>query len=303
MPSPQAHRRAVLLMSCAATLWSVAGVVTRQLQAAHGFEVTFWRSVFAGTFVAGALLFQQRSKAVAGIKAAGGLGLISGLMWCVMLCCFMIALTLTTVANTLIVMSVSPLLTAFLAWLLLHQRIAARTWTAIAAAVVGMVWMFAGSMKQLDSGQLLGMAVATGIPVAASINVVALKKAGHGIDLMPAVLLGAIFSSILMLPLMWPSHISLHDVLLLAALGFFQLGLPCMLMVRASKSLSAPEIGLLGLLEVLLGPIWAWLGAGEVPARATVVGGAIVLVALVLNELAALRQQATVVDDMPPPVA
>jgi len=303
MSNPQAHRRAVILMSIAATLWSMAGVLTRQLQAAHGFEVTFWRSVFAGLFVAFALLFQLRGKAVAKVKAVGGLGLVSGLMWCVMFCCFMIALTLTTVANTLIVMSTSPLLTAFLAWLILRQRIAARTWLAITAAFVGIVWMFAGSLKQINATQLLGMTIAMGVPIAASINVIALKKAGHGVDLIPAVLLGAVFSAILMLPLMWPSHISMHDLSILAILGFFQLGLPCMMMVQASKTLSAPELGLLGLLEVLLGPIWAWLGAGEVPAQATLAGGAVVLAALVMNELTALRRQPIIADDMLPPVA
>jgi drug/metabolite transporter (DMT)-like permease len=63
-----------------------------------------------------------------------------------------------------------------------------------------------------------------------------------------------------------------------------------MLMVRASASLTAPEISLLCLLEVLLAPIWAWLGAGEVPAQATITGGVIVLIALVLNELASMRE-------------
>ncbi|MFD2273286.1 EamA family transporter [Undibacterium arcticum] len=108
-------------------------------------------------------------------------------------------------------------------------------------------------------------------------------------DLIPAVLLGGVFSALLMLPLAWPMRASLHDVLILAILGFFQLGFPCMLMVHASKSLSAPEISLLALLEVLLGPIWAWLGAGEVPAREALLGGAVVLSALVFNELLAVR--------------
>jgi drug/metabolite transporter (DMT)-like permease len=76
-----------------------------------------------------------------------------------------------------------------------------------------------------------------------------------------------------------------------------------MLMVHASKTLSAPEIGLLGLLEVLLGPVWAWLGAGEVPVQATLVGGAVVMTALVLNELAALRQQPAAAAESLPPVA
>jgi drug/metabolite transporter (DMT)-like permease len=95
-----------------------------------------------------------------------------------------------------------------------------------------------------------------------------------------------------MLPLAWPLQASLHDIGLLAILGCFQLGLPCMLMVHAAKSLSAPEVSLLALLEVLLGPLWTWLGAGEVPAQETLIGGAVVMSALVFNELAAVRTTA-----------
>ena len=289
-PHSPSHRRAVLLMICAATLWSMAGVLTRQLDAARGFEVTLWRSVFAAVFVAGALWWQQGRNALATVRAAGRLGILSGAMWSVMFCCFMLALTMTTVANTLIVMSVSPLLTAFFAWLFLHQRIGARTGLAIAIACAGMVWMFASSISQVSGVQLAGMVVALGVPLAASVNVIALKKAGHGVDLAPAVMLGGIFSGLMMLPLAWPFRASLHDIGILAVLGFFQLGLPCLLMVAASKSLSAPEIALLALIEVLLGPLWAWLGADEVPAASTLTGGAVVLGALVFNELAALRQ-------------
>lgn len=277
-------------MICAATLWSIAGVLTRHLDAARGFEVTLWRSIFAALFVAGALWWQQGKNAISTVRAVGRLGILSGAMWSVMFCCFMLALTMTTVANTLIVMSISPLLTAFFAWLFLHQRIGARTWLAIAIAFVGMVWMFARGISQVGGVQLLGMVIALGVPLAASVNVIALKKAGHGVDLAPAVMLGGIFSALLMLPVAWPFQASLHDIGILAVLGFFQLGFPCMLMVAASKSLSAPEIALLALLEVLLGPLWAWLGAGEVPAQATLTGGAVVLTALVFNELAAMRQ-------------
>ncbi len=290
MPNLPSHRRAVLLMICAATLWSMAGVLTRHLDAARGFEVTLWRSVFAAFFVAVALLWQQGRNALAMVCAAGRLGILSGAMWSVMFCCFMLALTMTTVANTLIVMSISPLLTAFFAWLFLRQRIGARTRLAIAIAFAGMVWMFASSISQVNGVQLAGMVVALGVPLAASVNVIALKKAGHGVDLAPAVMLGGIFSALMMLPLAWPFQASLHDIGILAVLGFFQLGFPCLLMVAASKSLSAPEIALLALIEVLLGPLWAWLGAGEVPATSTLTGGAVVLGALVFNELAALRQ-------------
>jgi drug/metabolite transporter (DMT)-like permease len=281
------HQRAVLLMVCAATLWSIAGVFTRHLDAARDFEVTLWRSFFSAVFVAGALVWQQGAgKALTTVRNLGSLGILSGMMWCVMFNCFMIALTKTTVANTLVVMSVSPLLTAFLAWLFLRQWIPQRTWIAIVVALIGIVWMFVHGMSDVSGQHLLGMAIASAVPVAAAINVIAIKKAGHGIDLIPAILLGSVFSVATMLPFAWPLQASLHDVAILAILGFFQLGFPCMLMVRASRGLSAPEIALLGLLEVLLGPLWAWLGAGEVPARETLIGGAVVMAALVFNEMA-----------------
>jgi drug/metabolite transporter (DMT)-like permease len=300
MSNQISHRRAVLLMICAPTLWSIAGVLTRHMEAARGFEVTFWRSIFAALFVGGALLWQERAKAADKVQAMGRFGLLSGMMWAIMFCCFMIAMTMTTVANTLIVMSISPLLTALLAWLFLRQKIPQRTWLAILVAFTGMVGMFASGMSQVGPRGLAGMLIALGVPLAASINVIALKKAGHGIDLIPSVFLGGVFSALLMLPFAMPFQASWHDIAILAILGFFQLGFPCMLMVRASKALSAPEISLLALLEVLLGPIWAWLGAGEVPAQATLFGGAVVLGALVFNELAAMRQPSPARFSSPP---
>ncbi|OWW18608.1 permease [Noviherbaspirillum denitrificans] len=285
------HQRAILLMIIAPTLWSMAGVMTRHLESAQGFEVTFWRSLFSALFVAGALLYRQGlPKTVDTVRKGGGLGVLSGMMWSVMFICFMVALTRTTVANTLIVMSVAPLLTAFLAWLILKEHVAPRTWLAIGAAFAGISWMFVHGMSEVDGQHLTGMMIAGAVPVAAAINLIAIKRAGHGVDLVPSVLLGSVFAAALMLPVAWPLETSLHDIAILATLGFFQLGLPCMLMVKAMKNLTAPEVSLLSLLEVLLGPLWAWLGAGEVPAQETLVGGAVVMAALVFNELAPSRR-------------
>lgn len=297
MPHMTSHRRAILLMIVAPTLWSIAGVLTRHLDSARGFEVTFWRSFFSALFVAGALTWQQGlERAAQTVRALGGLGVLSGAMWSIMFSCFMVALTRTTVANTLIVLSVSPLLTAFLAWLILKERIAPRTWLAIGAAFAGIAWMFVNSMSEVGGRHLVGMLIASAVPVAAAVNLIAIKRAGHGVDLIPAVLLGSVFSAAIMLPLAWPLQTSLHDIAILATLGFFQLGLPCMLMVKATRHLSAPEVSLLSLLEVLLGPLWAWLGAGEVPAQETLIGGAVVLMALVFNELAPARARRIVLE-------
>jgi drug/metabolite transporter (DMT)-like permease len=272
-------------MLVAPVLWSSAGVVTRHIERAEPFEQVFWRSLFAFVFVFGLLLFQGKApwKAVA---RAGVPGLVSGLMWAVMFTAFLFALSMTTTANALVVMAVSPLLTAIFAWLFLTDLLPVRTWIAAGVAAVGIAWMFSSQLE----GHFLGMAVAFAIPVAAAINVVVLRASAAQLDLVPAVMLGGAISCLIALPFALPFSATGRDLVLLAFLGLFQLGLPCMLLVVASRTLLAPEIALLGLLEVVLGPLWAWLGAGETPAAATLAGGAIVLAALAGNELAAFRR-------------
>jgi len=281
-------------MVIAPLLWSIAGVVTRnlspELQAQGRFEITLWRSLFAAVFVGGYLLLVRRDF-LGALTRAGWPGLLSGCMWATMFICFMLALTLTSTANTLIVLAVAPLITAILARAVLKSPIPLRTWLAIAIAMAGIVWMFAGGLRIESPASLLGMLIAFGAPLASAINFVVLKKRGQSVDLIPAVFLGGVISAVLMLPFALPLGAEPRDVALLAVLGFFQLGLPCMLLVIAARHLSATELALLALLEVLLGPLWAWLGAGEVPAGTTVFGGALVLGALVLNELAAARNR------------
>jgi drug/metabolite transporter (DMT)-like permease len=134
------------------------------------------------------------------------------------------------------------------------------------------------------------MAIAFLIPVAAAVNVVVLRASATKLDLVPAVMLGGALSSVIALPFALPFQGTAQDVLLLAFLGVTQLGIPCVLLVMASRTLLAPEIALLSLLEVVLGPLWVWLAVGEEPGQATLVGGSIVLAALVLNEIAAVRR-------------
>jgi drug/metabolite transporter (DMT)-like permease len=277
------------LMVAAPVLWSSAGVVTRHIQSAAPFEQVFWRSLFAFAFVLSILVIQGKHPWRAA-RAAGLPGFASGLMWAVMFTAFLFALSMTTTANALVVMAVSPLLTALFAWMFLKDPLPARTWIAAGAALLGIAWMFSAQL----SAHYAGMAVAFIIPVAAAINVVVLR-ASHATreemrDLVPAVMLGGALSCLVALPFAMPFSATARDIGLLAFLGFFQLALPCMLLVLASRALTAPEIALLSLLEVVLGPLWAWLGAGEEPGQAALLGGTVVLAALVMNELAAVKR-------------
>jgi drug/metabolite transporter (DMT)-like permease len=276
-------------MLAAPILWSSAGVVTRHIERAEAFEQVFWRSFFAFVFVAVVLAFTRKNPLKA-VRAAGWPGLLSGVLWATMFTVFVIALSLTTTANTLVTMSISPLLTVVFARIFLSDSIPTRTWVAALLAAAGIAWMFSEGAHTNEARHVAGMLVALIVPLASALNVVALRARATKLDLIPAVMLGGALSCLIALPLALPISASGRDLLLLAFLGVFQLGLPCMLLVIASRTLLAPEIALLGLLEVVLGPLWAWLGAGETPARATLLGGAIVLAALAGNELAALSR-------------
>ena len=280
MTFPANHRQAVLLLIVCSVCWSIAGVFTRLLESAERFEITFWRSLFCAVCVLMAMRLRGQHRPWQVIRGMGTAGLVSGLMWAVMFTCFMIALTLTSVANAALVSSLSPLMTALLAWLVLGERVPAITWISIVLALGGIVWMVSDGVSAQG---VAGMVVALGVPLAAAINLVVLKRMHATIDLAPAVLTGALICCAVTLPIAWPLAATPNDLAILALLGFVQLGIPCMLMIGAVRHLAPHEIALICLLEVVLGPIWAWIGAGEAMGRTTIEGGIAVLGALALN--------------------
>ncbi len=282
MKFPSSRSGAAWLMVLCAVLWSSAGALTRLLDNSQGFELSFWRSLFCALAMLLILSFQERGRVLAPLAAMGSMGLLSGLMWAVMFTCFMIALTRTSVANTLLVIGLSPLLAALLGRIVLREPIAQVTWLAITAAAGGIWWMVHDAVS---TEGLAGMLIAMGVPLASAINLVMLRKMHASLDLAPAVLIGALISCAAMLPLAWPVEASAKDLLILAFLGAFQLALPCWLMVRALAWLAPHEAALLSLLEVILGPLWAWIFVGEVTSAATLQGGLVVLGALVVNTL------------------
>ncbi len=286
------HAKAVALMVLVTLMWSIAGVVTRQLESARSFEVTFWRSFFTVLSLLVILPVFQGRAVFAKIRTAGPSLWLSGVCWSVMFTAFMVALTLTTVANVLVTMAISPFVTALLARVFIGHRIAPRTWLAIAMAGAGIAWMY-GAQADL-SQHLGGTLVALLVPLASAANwTVVQHSRAHGakIDLVPAVLVGAVISSLATLPLSLPFSATPHDLGLLALLGLVQLAIPCVLSVLCAGVLKAPEVALLALLEVIFGILLAWLGADEVPGVSVLSGGALVITALVVNELIGWRQK------------
>jgi drug/metabolite transporter (DMT)-like permease len=283
------HTRAVFLMVAVTLMWSIAGVVTRHLEHARSFEITFWRSFFTVASLMVILPFFQGREVFARIRNGNAALWISGVCWSVMFTAFMIALTLTSVANVLVTMSVGPFLTALFARIFIGYRIPVRTWIAILVAGAGIAYMYAA---QVSGGQIAGTLVALCVPLAGAVNWTVVQRSqarGQNVDLVPSVLVGAVISALTTLPLAMPLQASGHDIALLALLGLVQLAIPCTLSVVCARVLKAPEIALLASLEVIFGILLAWVGADEVPSQTVLAGGALVIGALVANELVGWR--------------
>jgi drug/metabolite transporter (DMT)-like permease len=317
------HNKAVLLMIAVTLMWSTAGVVSRQLESAARFELTFWRSAFTAL----SLLFilpLWRALERGGSTAASASGhselrrwlkrhwglipesnafWVSGVCWSVMFTAFMLALSFTSVANVLVIMSLGPLFTALMARVWLGQQLALRTWLAIGAAGAGIVYMYGSQLLQairqpeIDSADLvLGALIALCVPLAGAIQWTVVQRSqtqGQRIDLVPSVLLGAILSCLFTWPMSTPFNATTHDLVWLGLLGLTQLAIPCTLSVVCARVLKAPEVALLALLEVIFGILWAWMWANEVPGHEVMLGGSLVIGALVLNELLGWRSRST----------
>ena len=275
-----AYRKGFLLMIGAGLCWSTGGILVRNVRLADPWEIVFWRSVFMVLFLLGVLLFWHRANVFARIAEVGLQGVLSGALLASTFFFFILSLARNTVANTFVLMSIGPFFVALFGRIFLGERVPLRTWNAMVAALAGIVLMF---FEGLDSGRSLGNLLALGVPTAFALNVVVLRRAHAKVSMVPAVMLAGIFSIAIALPLAWPLSPTLHDLTVLWILGWVQLGLGCVLMTMATRYLPASEVGLFALLETMLGPIWVWLGIGERPTNIALIGGFIIVGALLAN--------------------
>jgi drug/metabolite transporter (DMT)-like permease len=292
------HSKAVLVMIAVTLMWSIAGVVTRQLEHAKSFEVTFWRSFFTMVSLLVILPLWQGKDVFRKMHWRSTAFWISGVCWSVMFTAFMLALTLTSVGNVLVTLAVGPLFTALMARVFIGHRLPTRTWVAIGVAGAGIAYMFGSQMNMNAPGALVGCLVALLVPIAGATHWTVVQKAqAHGdqLDLVPCVLVGAVISSLVTLPLSFPFIASGQDVAWLGLLGLVQLAIPCTLAVVCARVLKAPEVSLLALLEVIFGIALAWLGANEVPSHTVVLGGALVIGALLCNEILGWKEKTNAV--------
>jgi drug/metabolite transporter (DMT)-like permease len=275
--------KGALLVAGAAVCWSSGGILLRLATGASGLAMVFWRSAVMAAVVALWLLLRHRGRAVAAIRAVGAAGCGSALLLTGAFVGYVLSIQSNAVASTMLVMSATPLVAAALARLLLGEKLTRPTLLAIGLASVGIAIMFGDGVGH---GHAAGSALAFLVALCFGGNIVLLRRYRH-VDMVPAMLLAGIVSALLTLPFAGAFAVPVRDIAILAVMGVFQLALGLFLFVRGTPYLSAAEVGLLGLLETVCAPLWVWIGIGEQPPAAALLGGALVLVAVVGQSLAA----------------
>ena len=284
---PAAERlRGSALVCAAAFCWSLGGLFVRLVgDDLDGWTIVFWRSAFMALGVGGWLVAANGLRVFAVFRAMGWAGVLSGLLLAGSFVMFILAITRTSVANAVVLQSAAPLAAAAFGRVFLHERLAPPTLVAIFVAIAGVALMFASA---LGGGDLMGNALALGVAIAFGANIVVVRAARR-LDLVPSTVLGGLFAMAAALPFASWAVPSAYDLGLLAAMGALQLGIGLFLFMRGAPYLTAAQVGLLGLLEVILAPIWVWLAFDEVPTPLSLIGGAVVLAALMVHSVFSLR--------------
>ena len=280
---PVAARRGALLVACAAVCWS-SGALLARLVGTSPWTTNFWRSAFASLFLALVLTIVRRRSILAQWREGGLLVVLVAVCMSVASTCFIFSLAHTSVANTLVLMSIGPYVTGLLGWLVLGERVAPRTWLTMGLAIAGVVVMVSGSYRH---GAIVGDLLAIVMAVSFSIATVFVRRHPET-PMMPAAALSTTLSALVALSFAASIEANARDLTLLALFGVGQFGAGFFLFMAGARLIPVAESSLIGMLEVVLGPLWVWLVIGERPGAASLLGGGLILAALVANTLVEL---------------
>jgi drug/metabolite transporter (DMT)-like permease len=276
----RSSRRGALLVACAAICWSSGGLIVR-LVSTSPWTTSLWRSLFASLCLALVLRIARRRGIVAQWREGGRPVVAVAVCMSLSSTCFILSLSRTSVANTLILMAMGPYVAGLLGFILLGERVARRTWLTMGVALSGAVVMVSSSYHR---GALVGDLLA--IVMASSFAVATVLVRRHPeIQMAPAAVLATALTGLIALPLADPLTTAPRDLALLAFFGVGQFAAGFLLFMAGARLIPAAESSLIGMLETVLGPLWVWLVLSEQPAGAALAGGALILAALFGNTL------------------
>jgi len=273
------YRRGILQLVASGIFLSTSGIALRIIEEADGWQILFYRSLALSVTILLILVFQKGSRVFDEFRGLEWNDCLLAVFLGTGFVAYVFALLYNTVANALFIFSCAPFVAGFLGWILLGERVATRTWFAIGAAMAGLTVMVG---SELAVSRYLGTLIALWIPIAYAASIIAVRSSKRE-NMLAALCLAGLVSGGLSAIFVTDYALTLQDLIISLYLGVFQVGVGFTLVVLGTRYVPAAQVGLLAMVEPVLAPIWVWMGVGEVPGLATIVGGAIIFLAITID--------------------
>jgi DME family drug/metabolite transporter len=258
---------------------SWGGLIVRLFENADIWQMLFLRSLFFLIALTFFLFITYKSETFQIIKKSGFAGIIGGLVLSLSFVSYVVSMTETTVANVVFIISTQTIFLAIMGYFFLKEKISLTGFVSILLAISGIGIMVGDSINQ---GSLFGNIVALAIPINFSILVVIIRKYPQ-LDMVPAIFYSGFFSLIYGFVLSNDLNFSNHDMLMGFLLGVPQLAFGFICITIGSRTTPAVTVGLLMLLESLCGTLWVWIFLGEIPPLSVLIGGGVIIAAIVVK--------------------
>ena len=260
---------------------SWGGLLIREWEGSDIWQILFWRAFFFSITLSFFLYFIYKNEALLIIKKSGIPGVIGGIAMAIGFTAYVFAMSKTTVANVLFIISTQTIWLALFGYFFLKEKISLKTFLSIILAMTGISVMIGGS---LSTGSMQGNLVALFIPINFAFLVLLIRKYSN-LDLIPALFYGGLIITIVAFFMSETILISRHNLLVGFLLGTFQHAFGFICIVIAARSTPAVVVGLLMLIETLLGPFWVWIFLNEIPPLSVFIGGSIIIIAVIFKTL------------------
>ena len=260
---------------------SFGGLIVKSFEGSTLWQILFWRSVFFILVVSIFLFINYKKTVFSALYKSGLPGLIGGIILSVGFASYVFAMYETTVANANFIIQTQTLFLAIFGYIFLKEKISKLTLSCIVIAIFGILLMLGGSVSP---GQMTGNIVAFIMPISFAILIIIVRKFPE-VDMIPLQLVAGIFAAIIGLLLSPSIMVSSKDIFLGFLAGFFQVGFGFIFITIGARSTPSAFVGIIMLTEAVLGPLWAWMFVNENPPISVLIGGSIVISAVVIQFL------------------
>tara|TARA_Y100000768_G_scaffold376657_1_gene348983 strand:+ start:1294 stop:2157 length:864 start_codon:yes stop_codon:yes gene_type:complete len=260
---------------------SWGGFVIRSFEEATVWQILLLRSVFFMIALMIFLIATYKKNTIKIIKDAGYPAVLGGLVMSLSFIAFVVSMSITTVANVVFIISTQTMFLAIFGYFYLKEKVSLISFLSILLAMGGITIMVGDS---LSTGSFFGNIIALAIPINFSILVMIIRK-NKNLDMVPAIFYSGIFSIIYGLILSESFVFTGHDILMGFFLGVPQLAFGFICITIGSRTTASATIGLLMLTETTFAPLWVWLFLNEIPPLSVLIGGGVIITAIILKSL------------------